>query len=219
MSEERLIPTAYGDGRLVMHRARRPLVTLLLSHGAGGGIDARDLLALATQLPGQGINVARFEQPWRRAGKKVATAPPTLDVGLRAAADALRVRTPLVVGGRSAGARSAARSAQALGASGCLALSFPLHPPGKPEKSRLAELVGAGVPTLIVQGERDPMGRPEEFPDPLPGRAVLAVVPGADHGLAVPRSGPISEDEAMAIVVESTLEWLVREIVGNADRD
>lgn len=218
MSEERLIPTAYGEGRLVMRRARRPIATLLLSHGAGGGIEARDLVALARQLPGQGINVARFEQPWRRAGKKIASAPATLDVGLRAAADALRVRTPLVVGGRSAGARSAARTARSLGASGCLALAFPLHPPGKPERSRLDELAGAGVPTLVVQGERDPMGRPDEFPDPLPGQTDLAVVPGGDHGLAVPKRGPISEDEAMGIVVECTLEWIVREVVGNAVR-
>lgn len=218
MSEERLIPTEYGEGRLVMHRARRPLTTLLLSHGAGGGIEARDLAALAQQLPAQGINVALFEQPWRRAGRKVATAPATLDVGLRAAADALRVRTPLVVGGRSAGARSGARSAKALGASGCLAISFPLHPPGRPEQSRLGELAAAGVPTLVVQGERDPMGRPEEFPDPLPPRTDLAVVPGADHGLAVPKRGPISEADAMSIVVESTLEWVVREIAGNAAR-
>lgn len=218
MSEERLIPTEFGEGRLVMHRARRPMATLLLSHGAGGGIEARDLVALAKHLPGQGINVARFEQPWRRAGRKVATPPPTLDVGLRAAADALRVRTPLVVGGRSAGARSAARSAKQLGASGCLALSFPLHPPGRPERSRLEELANAGVPTLVLQGERDTMGRPEEFPDPLPDQTDLAVVPGADHGLAVLKSGPVSQDDAMSIVVECTLEWIVREIAGNAAR-
>ncbi|KRC56883.1 MULTISPECIES: alpha/beta family hydrolase [unclassified Nocardioides] len=215
MTDERLVPTEYGEGRLVVRRARKPLATLLLSHGAGGGIEARDLAALAAALPGQGITVALFEQPWRRAGKKVASAPPTLDVGLRAAAGSLRTRSPLVVGGRSAGARSAARTALELDACGCLALSFPLHPPGKPERSRLDELAGAGVPTLVVQGERDPFGRPEEFPDPLPGRTDLAVVPGADHGLAVPKRGPVSEDEAMAIVVESTLEWIVREIVGN----
>ncbi|HWJ67740.1 MAG TPA: alpha/beta family hydrolase [Nocardioides sp.] len=214
MSEERIIPTDAGEGRLVMHRARRPLVTLLLSHGAGGGIEARDLAALASALPGQGVNVALWEQPWRRAGRKVATPPPTLDVGLRAAASALRVRTPLVVGGRSAGARSGARCARDLGARGCLALSFPLHPPGRPERSRLDELARAGVPTLVVQGERDPMGRPEEFPDPLPRHVDLAVVPAADHGLAVPKRGPVTEAEAMAIVVETTLEWIVREILG-----
>lgn len=220
MSDERIVPTDAGEGRLVVRRARKPLATLLVSHGAGGGIEARDLVALAAQLPGQGISVALFEQPWRRAGRKVATPPATLDVGFRAAARALRVRTPLVVGGRSAGARSACRTAVELGAAGCLALSFPLHPPGKPERSRLDELAGAGVPTLVVQGERDPFGRPEEFPDPLPGRTDLAVVPGADHGLAVPKRGPVSEDEAMSIVVESALEWIVREVVGvgNASR-
>ena len=163
-SSDRIIITPVGDGRLVTRRAARPIATVLLSHGAGGGIEARDLTALATYLPRQGVNVMLFEQPWRRAGRKVATPPATLDVGLRAAVDALRVRTPIIIGGRSAGARSACRSARALGAAGCLALSFPLHPPGKPEKSRLDELAGAGVPTLVIQGGNDPFGTPEEFP-------------------------------------------------------
>jgi predicted alpha/beta-hydrolase family hydrolase len=211
-TDPRPIATPYGEGRLVVDRARRPIATLLLSHGAGNGIDTRDLAALAAALPRNGITVARFEQPWRTAGRKVATAPATLDVGLTAAANALRTRTPLVVGGRSAGARSAARCARTLGASGCLALSFPLHPPGKPERSRLEELLGAGLPTLVVQGERDPMGRPEEFPeDP---RFDLTVVPGADHGFAVARSAGLTEAEAMEVVVEATLEWVVREVVG-----
>jgi uncharacterized protein len=211
-STERPVTTPYGDGRLVVHRATgRRAGTLLLSHGAGNGIEARDLAALAAGLPRQGYAVALFEQPWRVAGRKIATAPPTLDVGLEAAAAALRVRGPLVVGGRSAGARSAARCAGRLGAVGCLALSFPLHPPGRPEKSRLDELTGSGVPTLVVQGERDSMGAPEEFP----GDTDLAVVPSADHGFATPRRSGVSEEDAMAIVVESVLEWIVREITGN----
>ena len=208
---ERIVATPHGDGRLVTHRSRRPIATLLLSHGAGGGIGARDLVALAHDLPGQGISVVLFEQPWRVAGRKVATPPATLDVGLTAAASALRTRTPLVLGGRSAGARSAARCAKSLGAIGCLALSFPLHPPGKPEKTRVQELQSAHVPTLVIQGERDTMGRPEDFPDELD----LAVVPAADHGLRVPARGPISQAEAMGIVVEATLEWIVREVTGN----
>lgn len=213
MSLERVIDTPHGEGRIVIHRAKRPIATVLLSHGAGGGIDARDLATLAKTLPGNDVSVMLFEQPWRRAGRKVATAPPTLDAALRACVDKSRIRTPLIVGGRSAGARSACRTAKELGAVGCLALSFPLHPPGKPEKSRLDELRGVGLPTLVVQGERDPMGRPEEFPDDL--RATdLCVVPGADHGLKVPKSGPVSEAEAMQIVVEATLEWIVREVVG-----
>ena len=213
--EERIIPTPVGEGRLVTRRASRPIATVLLSHGAGGGIEARDLTELATYLPRQGVTVMLFEQPWRRAGRKVATPPATLDIGLRAAADAIRVRTPIIVGGRSAGARSACRSARSLGAAGCLALSFPLHPPGKPEKSRLDELSGAGVPTLVIQGGNDPFGRPEEVPDPLPTRTDLAVVPDADHGFAVPKRASITQGDAMDIVLEAALEWVVREIVGN----
>jgi uncharacterized protein len=211
MSPERTVATPYGDGRLVVARARKPVATLLLSHGAGNGIEARDLAALAADLPRQGVSVALFEQPWRVAGRKVATPPATLDAGLIDAARALRSRAPLVVGGRSAGARSAARCALALDALGCLALAFPLHPPGRPERSRLAELAGSGVPTLVVQGERDPMGTPEEFPDDTE----LAVVPAADHGFRVPARAAISQADALALVVESTLEWLVREVIGN----
>ena len=136
MSTERRVATPHGEGRLVVHRSRQPSATLLLSHGAGNGIDTRDLEALARHLPGNGVTVVLFEQPWKVAGRGIATAPPTLDAAFVAAAGALRTRTPLIVGGRSAGARSAARTARLLGASGCLALAFPLHPPGRPEKSR-----------------------------------------------------------------------------------
>ena len=212
MSSEQRISTPHGDGRLVTYRARRPVATLLLSHGAGRGIETRDLEALAATLPRQGINVQLFEQPWRVAGGKVASPPASLDAGFTAAANALRTRTPLVVGGRSAGARSAARTALGLGAAGCLALAFPLHPPGRPEKSRLDELLGAGVTTLVVQGENDTFGRPEEFPDDVD----LTVVPSADHGFATPKRSGITEEDAMAVVVESTLEWIVREVSGNS---
>jgi uncharacterized protein len=211
VSAPRAVPTPYGEGRLVIHRARRGVATLVLSHGAGNGIEARDLAALAAALPAQGFTVALFEQPWRVAGRRIATAPATLDVGLTAAVASLAPGAPFVVGGRSAGARSAARCALGLGAAGCLALSFPLHPPGHPEKTRLAELSGAAVPTLVVQGERDPMGRPEEFPEDVD----LAVVPAADHGLKVPASGPLDQAGALDLIVESTLEWLVREVTGN----
>jgi predicted alpha/beta-hydrolase family hydrolase len=213
-ADERRIETPRGEARLVSHPAADPVATLLLSHGAGGGIDARDLVALSRTLPEQGFTVVLLEQPWRVAGRKVATPPPTLDEALLAAVEAVAPGGnggPLVLGGRSAGARSAARCAGAAGAAGCLALSFPLHPPGKPEKSRLAELTGSGVPTLVVQGENDTMGRPEEFPPDTE----LCVVPGADHGLKVPARGAVSQADAMAIVVETTLEWLVRDVTGN----
>jgi uncharacterized protein len=210
MVETRTLSTPYGDARLLGHPARAPIATLLLSHGAGKGIDTPDLAALAAELPPHGISVELLEQPWKVAGRTVATAPATLDVGLRAAVESLVIAGPLVVGGRSAGARSAARSARELGAVGCLALAFPLHPPGRPEKSRVGELLGAGVATLVIQGERDPMGRPEEFPEGVD----LCPVPGADHSFRVTRSGELSQQDALAILVEATLEWLVRDVTG-----
>lgn len=211
MSRTRMIPTPHGDARLEVHRAAEPMATLLLSHGAGGGIDAPDLQALAKDLPRLGVTVELLEMPWRVAGKKLAPRPTVLDECFLAVGHALRPRTPRVVGGRSAGARAAARCAQALHADGCLALAFPLHPPGKPEKSRLDELEGAGVTTLVIQGERDPFGRPEEFPDDVD----LAVVPLADHAFHVPKKGEITQEDAFGIVVEATLEWVVREVMGN----
>ena len=211
MSVVRTVATPHGEARLHTDRSRRPVATLLLGHGAGGGPDAPDLAALAAALPREGLTVIRLEQPWRVAGKKVASAPKILDECLVAVADQLRPRTPLVLGGRSAGARSACRTAHHLGASGVLALSFPLHPPGKPEKSRLDELEAVQVPTLVVQGEKDPFGRPEEFP----AHTQLVVVPGADHGLAVPRKGDLTQADALGLVVEATLEFVVREVVGN----
>jgi predicted alpha/beta-hydrolase family hydrolase len=215
MTESRLVTTAHGDARIVRNRSRRAVATLLLGHGAGGGIESPDLEALAAHLPRQGVSVVRVEQPWRVAGKKLAPRPQVLDECFIAAARRLRVRTPLVVGGRSAGARSAARTAHRLGASGFLALAFPLHPPGRPDRSRLPELEAVAVPTLVVQGERDTFGTPEEFP---PDRE-LTVIPGGDHGFKVPRRGPVSSDEAMAIVVEAVLEWIIRDVVGNRIRE
>jgi uncharacterized protein len=212
MTQVQVVPTPHGDARLVRDRSRHPIATLLLGHGAGGGVESPDLAALAATLPSQGVSVIRLEQPWRVAGKRIAPRPQVLDACFVAAANALRVRSPLVVGGRSAGARSAARTARELGASGFLALAFPLHPPGKPERSRLEELEAVEVPTLVIQGERDAFGRPEEFP---PDHHELTVVPGGDHAFKVPKRGDISQEDAYGILVEATLEWIVRDVVGN----
>ncbi|MFJ4684622.1 alpha/beta family hydrolase [Streptomyces sp. NPDC088789] len=203
------VDTEAGTARITWYPAtppRPPRLVLAVSHGAGGGIDARDLRALAHALPAHGVTVALVEQPWRVAGKKVAPAPKTLDVGWRGVWPALAARgLPVVSGGRSAGARVACRTAVELGAAGVLALSFPLHPPGRPETSRAGELLGAGVPTLVVQGGNDPFGRPEEFPE---GDHELVEVPYADHGLAVPKRAPISQEEAVTIVTEQVTRWL-----------
>ncbi|MFT4010504.1 MAG: hydrolase [Nocardioidaceae bacterium] len=215
--EIREVATPHGPGRLHVTKAPRPVATLLLGHGAGGGVEAPDLVALATHLPRSGITVMRYEQPWRVAGRKVAPAPAVLDVCLTAAVRTLRIRTPLLLGGRSAGARSACRLSAGLGAGlgagpvpvGVLALSFPLHPPGKPEKSRLDELTAVEVPVLVVQGERDPFGGPQEFPEDTE----LTVVPGGDHSFRVPKRVGLTAEETMSIIVEAVLEWVASRTV------
>jgi predicted alpha/beta-hydrolase family hydrolase len=214
VSAVRTVETPHGEARLHTDRSRHPVATLLLGHGAGGGPDAPDLAALAAELPREGVTVIRLEQPWRVAGRRIAPAPKILDECLVAVANRLRPRTPLVLGGRSAGARSAARTAHHLGASGVLALSFPLHPPGRPEATRVAELTAVEVPVLVVQGEADPFGRPEEFPAGVP----MVVVPGADHSLKVPRRSELSAGDVAGLVVEATLEFMVRQVVGNQRR-
>ncbi|MGI5457874.1 alpha/beta family hydrolase [Streptomyces sp. CA-249302] len=200
-----IVGTDAGDARITWHPARKPRLVLAVSHGAGGGIEARDLQALAAVLPAHGVTVALVEQPWRVAGKKLAPAPKTLDVGWRGIWPALaKAGPPVISGGRSAGARVACRTAVELGAHAVLALGFPLHPPGKPERSRAGELLGSGVPTLVVQGGNDPFGRPAEFPD---GEYALVEVPGGDHGFAVPKRAEITQDAAVGIITDAVVEW------------
>jgi len=156
-------------------------------------------------LPERGVSVVLVDQPWVVAGRKVAVAPPQLDIAWRAVVPALGLEGPLLVGGRSAGARVACRTALDLGAVGAVALAFPLHPPGRPEKSRLAELLGAGVPTLVVQGANDPFGEPAQFPA---GPAVVRPVPFADHSFRVAKAAPLTAREAVGLVVHHVGAWV-----------
>lgn len=206
MTRTETVPTDAGDARVTWYEGADPWTVLALGHGAGGGIGARDLAALAAALPGGGVTVALVEQPWRVAGKKVAPAPKTLDTGWRGLWPALaRPGLPVVAGGRSAGARVACRTGRELGARAVLALSFPLHPPGRPERSRAGELLGTGLPTLVVQGGNDPFGRPAEFPD---GPHRLLEIPYGDHGFALPKKAPLGQEEAMGLLVTGITEWL-----------
>ncbi|MDO9377829.1 MAG: hydrolase [Nocardioidaceae bacterium] len=204
-AETRTVRTPHGPGRLVTHRAVRPRATLALTHGAGGGIDARDLVALARGLVRHDMTTILVEMPWVSAGRKIAPAPAVLDECFVALLDQVRPRVPLVVGGRSAGARVACRTGRHVGAVGVLALAFPLHPPGRPEKSRADEL-DTGLPLRVLQGTRDPFGGPIEMPlgvgvDP---------VEGADHGFAVRRSDPLDQAEVLSLLVERTAVFVER---------
>jgi uncharacterized protein len=116
---------------------------------------------------------------------------------------------PLVTGGRSAGARVACRTATDLGAAAVVALAFPVHPPGRPERSRLAELRESGVPTLVVQGERDSFGRPAEFPADLGPDVEIRPIPAADHSFAVPKSSGRTRDDVLAGVATTVADWVL----------
>jgi predicted alpha/beta-hydrolase family hydrolase len=205
-----LVQTPAGDARLTCISASgRRRAALVLGHGAGGGIQAADLQALAAALPAHGVEVVLVEQPWRVAGKRIAPAPKTLDVAWRAVLAYLgehlhgHQETPIVVGGRSAGARVACRTGASTGAQAVLALAFPLHPPGKPEKTRADELVGTGLPTLVIQGAADPFGSAAEFP-PLPDTHRLVALPAGNHEFAVRKD----QSPVLDTLVDAAVKWI-----------
>ena len=183
--------------------------TLVLGHGAGGGVDAPDLLAARDAARDLGWCVVRVEQPWRVAGRRVAEAPPRLDAAWRAVLATLAAE-PLVVGGRSSGARVACRTATATGAAAVLALAFPLRPPRPARRTadrtpdRAAELLLPAVPRLVVQGGRDPFGVPE----PAPGLEVHVVV-GADHAFGVRRADGRRPADVLAEVRDRVAAFLL----------
>ena len=173
------IATPHGPARAEVHDAPGARAVMALGHGAGGGFAAADLVAARDAALSAGVSVVTIEQPYKVAGRRVAPTE-QLDAAWVVAVPAVLAARgldglPLIFGGRSSGARVACRTASAFDAVvGVLCLAFPEHPPGRPEKSRMAELEGVTVPVLVVQGERDPFGRPPE----APGREVV-VVPGS----------------------------------------
>lgn len=175
--------------------AAKPTSLLVLGHGAGGDVDAPDLIAVRDAAVSAGVAVARVTQPYRAAGRRAPAPAGQLDEAWSTVVGVLRARhptVPTIVGGRSSGARVACRTAASVGALGIVALAFPLHPPGKPERSRAGELA-TGVPTLVVNGDRDPFGVPSAGPG-----VRVEIRPGERHDL---RRDP----EAVAAVV---LGWL-----------
>jgi uncharacterized protein len=182
------ISTASGPARAEVDVAQsrgRPGFLLVLTHGAGGGVASKDLLAASRGGLAAGAVVVRVLQPYRVRGASAPGSPDRQDAAWLEIIAALRADypgLPLVQGGRSNGARVACRTARAAGAAAVLALAFPLHPPGRagdPERSRAGELRSAGVPVLVISGERDPFG--------IPGEADvdgLIVLPGETHALS-----------------------------------
>ena len=197
--------TPHGPAQVHLHPADDPRGALVLGHGAGGGVEAPDLVAATGAAVAVGFSVALVEQPYRVAGRRSSPPAHQLDTAWTAVVEELAARElnglALVVGGRSAGARVACRTAEATGAAAVLCVAFPLQPPSRkgkpPGPARLDELDAVKVPVLVVQGERDRFG----MPPPGPSREVVPV--RGDHSL---RSDP----EAVAAAVRAWLEALPR---------
>jgi predicted alpha/beta-hydrolase family hydrolase len=175
------IDTPHGPARAHVTKVRGAAGAVVLGHGAGGGVGARDLAAAAEVAAAAKCSVALVEQPYRVAGRRSPAPAAQLDAAWIAVVGRLRAKElkglPVVCGGRSSGARVACRTAAETGAVGVLCLAFPLHPPGRPEKSRQDELDGVTVPVLVVQGASDPFG----MPAPGPSRIVVTVA--GNHSL------------------------------------
>ncbi|GAA2895129.1 alpha/beta hydrolase [Pseudonocardia halophobica] len=218
------IPTPHGPARVHVRRTpATPRGALLMGHGAGGGVDAPDLRAAARAALDAGLHVVLVEQPYRVAGRRAPAPAAQLDAAWEAVVGVLRgtggagvgaagaggaavqgagevggllAGLPLLFGGRSSGARVACRCAAAGGAVGIVCLAFPVHPPGRPEKHRMAEIDGVAVPVLVVQGESDPFGRPE----PTATREVVLLA--GDHSLK----------KDVPAVEKAVADWLSRHL-------
>jgi uncharacterized protein len=194
----RVVDTPYGPARAELHCAPEGRAGLLLGHGAGGGIAAPDLVAATRAAVDVGVHVALVEQPYRVAGRRAPAPANQLDAAWLAVVEELGStwfdEMPLLFGGRSSGARVACRTSSDGQAVAVLCLAFPVHPPGKPEKSRMPELGAVEVATLVVQGENDPFGRPE------PGHHREVVLLRGDHNLKADLEG----------VGRTVGEWLER---------
>jgi uncharacterized protein len=195
------IDTPHGAALAHLHQVPQPVGALVLGHGASGGFGAKDLVAATGAARDAGLSVAQVEQPYLVAGRRSPAPAKQLDAAWTAVVEHLRDGElgglTLVAGGRSAGARVACRTAADTGAVAVLCLAFPVHPPGRPEKTRLEELDAVEVPVLVVQGDSDPFG----MPPPAVGREVVTL-PG-NHSLK-------GDLDALAAAVRDWLPGVVR---------
>ncbi len=224
MTEVLQIETPDGPAQAHVHAVAHgsPRATLVLGHGIGRGVDAPDLVAIAAELPQDGIDVVLIEQPWHVRGARIGGRPEILDTAWQACLKDLRGRgigvRRLVVGGRSAGARVACRTADEVGPDALLLLAFPVHAVGRAltqGDGKLPELLAAagGRPTVVVQGSADRMGSPEEIADGLADSGIIArvvPVPWADHSFSVPKRAPVTPQQALDLVVRAARATALR---------
>jgi uncharacterized protein len=201
-----LVPTPVGTAGITWYPARVPVrAIVLLGHGTATGVEAPDLQALAAALPPHGVTVALVTQPYRMSRTSSGSDPASLDAAWSALWPIAAGRgVPVISGGRSAGSQVACRTARQLGAHAVLALAYPILGPGS-----AAELLATGKPTLVLQGARDPFGRPAQFP-PLPPGIQLTEIPAANHTCQTP--GSIPPSATMSLITDTASEWMQRQL-------
>ena len=201
-----LVSTPVGTAGITWYPARGPVrAVALLGHGTATGVETPDLQALAAALPEHGVSVALVTQPYRMSRTRSGSDEASLDaVWTTVWPIAADLGVPVISGGRSAGSQVACRTAGALGAHAVLALAYPLRGPGSP-----AELLATARPTLVIQGARDPFGRPEQFPM-LPVGIELVEIPAANHTFDTP--GSIPRSATSSLITDATLQWIERQL-------
>ena len=201
-----LVPTPVGKAGITWYPAHGPArAVALLGHGTATGVEAADLQALAADLPRRGIIVALVTQPYRMSRTRNGSDEASLDAVWEALWPiAAGLAVPVISGGRSAGSQVACRTAEKLDAHAVLALAYPLLGPGSPE-----ELLATGRPTLVLQGTRDPFGRPDQFPA-LPAEIELAEIPDSNHTFDTP--GSIPRSTTMDHITRATSQWIEQQL-------
>lgn len=207
------MPVAFHRDEPAAPAPGAPIV--VLSHGAGGGMDEPVLETVARGLAAAGLRVARFEFPYmaaRRADgrRRPPDRQPVLLDTWREAVAALGGGSAVVIGGRSMGGRMASLVADELDVRGLVCLGYPFHPPGRPERLRTAHLAALRTPALIVQGTRDPFGGPADLASYRLSPAIrVAWIEDGDHGLAPRRASGRTRaqnlEEAVGLVAEFAL--------------
>lgn len=142
--------------------------TVILAHGAGAPMDSAFMQRLAGELAERGKRIVRFEFPYmrrrRESGRRLPPDRlPVLQQHWRSTIERVGPAADLFIGGKSMGGRIASTIADEAGVRGLICLGYPFHPPGRPERLRVAHLAGLRTPTLVLQGTRDALGRPEEI--------------------------------------------------------
>ncbi|MCR9255923.1 MAG: alpha/beta fold hydrolase [Alphaproteobacteria bacterium] len=198
-----------------LHGPEDSAAVVVLAHGAGQGMDSGFMQTLAGGLASFGYRVVLFDFPYMtRAKEEGKSRPPDrMPVLLETFAEVVAAHrkpgTKLIVGGKSMGGRAATMIARSVGADGYLVFGYPFHPPGKPDHARVAHLEPLRVPGLIIQGTRDPFGKPDEVSHyPLNDALHVFWIDEGDHSLAPSKRSGLSPERSIARALHKARDFI-----------